>query len=330
MSDLLSVIVPVYNVQHYLPGCLDSLLSQSYKNLEILVIDDGSTDGSSEVCDRYAALDGRVRVFHTENQGLSAARNLGLEHAAGQYYAFVDSDDYVEPDMYERLYRAIRSGGSDIAVCGHFVEGKGRALNTIMFEREAVYTAGQCMELFITSDRKSIGAMVWNKLFRSEVFEGIQFPAGHTYEDIWIFSKIINRCAKVQVIPDVLYHHRMNPSSITHNRTYKDFLDSFKSRRALVLDVKKQYPEVGVQADRYMLKTCVIHWYKLFLTDVDEETREHLQKKLRAKAIRMYRICKPADEPVFRRMALELMIRFPAAAKYIYFGRIRHNRWRGY
>ncbi|WP_416145204.1 glycosyltransferase family 2 protein [Planococcus koreensis] len=117
MSETISVIVPVYNVQEYLPKCLDSVIGQTYENLEILLVNDGSTDESAEICDRYARMDGRIHVIHQENQGLAAARNAGLEAAAGMYIGFVDSDDWIDLDMYEFLYRLMHEYRADLAMC---------------------------------------------------------------------------------------------------------------------------------------------------------------------------------------------------------------------
>ncbi len=330
MSELVSVIIPVYNVKPYLIRCLSSIVGQSWGNLEILVIDDGSTDGSSEICDRFAAEDDRIRVFHTENRGLSAARNLGLEHSRGACIVFVDSDDYAGPDMIGRLQEAIVSSESDIAVCGYHVEGKGRLLDTHVPDREAVYTVAQWLELFPASNGRGIGPTVWNKMFRAEVFEKIRFPEGHAYEDIWVFPQILNRCRTIHVLPEVLYHHQMNPESITHKRTYENFLDSFKSRRAVVRFIIEKYPELRGKADQYMLKTCLTHWYKLFLTDLDDKTRRHLQKKLRARAGHLYRLCGPAEMPFFQKVAADLMLYCPLAAKCVYKGLCFRNRCRGF
>ena len=332
MSELVSVIIPVYNVKPYLTRCLASIVGQTYKNLEILVIDDGSTDGSSEICDRFAAEDVRIRVFKTENCGLSAARNLGLEHAKGTSIVFVDSDDYAEPEMIQRLHEAIASteNETDFAVCGYDVEGKGRLLDTHVPDRDAVFTVKQCLELFTASDGKGIGTMVWNKLFKAEVFEKIHFPEGHTYEDIWVFPEIMDRCRTVHVLPQVLYHHQMNPESITHRKTYETFLDSFLSRTALIRYIKKNFPELSEKADQYMLKTCITHWYKLFLTNLDDKTRRHLQEKLRAKTEKLYRLCGAKKTPLFQRTAADLMLYCPYAAKYLYSGLCLWNRCRGF
>lgn len=330
MSDLVSVIIPVYNVKPYLTRCLASIAGQTYGNLEMLVIDDGSTDGSSEICDRFASENDRVRVFHTQNCGLSAARNLGLEHVRGSYIAFVDSDDYVEPEMLERLYEALVPQEFDVSVCGYDVGGKGRVLDIQVSDCEAAYTVKQCLEFFSASEGRGIGPMVWNKMFRAEVFEKIRFPEGHAYEDLWAFPRILDRCRKIRVLPEVLYHHQMNQESITHRQTYDNFLDSFQSRRAVVRYIKKKYPELREKADQYMLKTCLTHWYKLFPTNMDDKIRRHLQKKLRARAIYLYRLCSPVKMPFFQRTAADLMIYCPFAAKYIYLGLCLWNRRRGF
>ena len=119
---LISVVIPVYNVEDYVRKCIVSVINQTYSNLEILVIDDGSTDHSGQICDELAATDGRIRVFHTFNGGLSAARNVGIDHATGFFIAFVDSDDWIEPDMYQFLYQQIIEYDADISVCSHYID----------------------------------------------------------------------------------------------------------------------------------------------------------------------------------------------------------------
>ena len=134
----------------------------------------------------------------------------------------------------------------------------------------------------------------------------------------------------MHVLPEVLYHHQMNPESVTHRQTYEIFLDSFKSRRALVRFIKEKYPELRGKAEQYMLKTCLTHWYKLFLTDLDDKTRRHLQKKLRAKTGKLYRLCGAKKTPLFQRTAADLMLYCPYAAKYLYSGLCFWNRLRGF
>ena len=127
-STMISVIVPVYNVEPYLRKCLDSIVNQTYRDFEILIIDDGSTDGSGRICDEYAEKDSRIKVFHTENRGLSCARNLGLAEAKGEWIGFVDSDDWIEPDMYEVLIRRAEETGADVVECSHYKELDGKTI----------------------------------------------------------------------------------------------------------------------------------------------------------------------------------------------------------
>lgn len=326
MDELISIIVPVYNVKKYLDRCLDAVIGQSYRNLEILVIDDGSADGSSEICDRYAGIDQRIRAFHTKNRGLSAARNLGLKHAKGRYYAFADSDDYMEPHMYERLYEGIRRSGCDVCACGHFVEGKDGILNTVAFEEESSCGTKKWLEDFLSPDRKSAGTPVWNKLFKAEVFEKIRFPVGHNYEDIWVFPEILENCGTLHMIPDILYHHQIHPDSITQDWSFGNFCDSLNSRRRIVSYTKKKYPELRGLADQYLFKTLVSHWYQLYLTDLDRTDAKRLQQKIRRKAIRLCRSRGMKNMTRFRRTANVLMIYAPFLAKYVYLGYIQRDR----
>ncbi len=221
---MISVIVPVYKVEEYLEDCIDSLLRQTYRSLEILLIDDGSPDRCGEICDRYAAADSRIRVFHTENKGLSAARNYGIERAGGEYLGFVDGDDSIEPDMFERLLGAIEEAGADIAVCGRFMEYPEKT-ETIsppegVFNREEAVKALALLK---------IRNPTWDKLWRRECFDEIRFPDGRVYEDIATTYRIFLRTQKVVCIPDALYHYRIRESGISKSDSLDCLSDYFTS-----------------------------------------------------------------------------------------------------
>ena len=182
---MISIIVPVYNTEPYLPQCLDSILAQTYTDLEILLIDDGSTDRCGEICNQYAARDPRIRVFHTENRGLSAARNLGLDQAKGDYIGFVDSDDWIEPDMYEVLLQKAEETKADIVECGVYLEYPGKTeerkrKNQIMSGSKAIY---ELLNGYLSD-------CVWDKIWNSKCFRQIRFPEGRVHEDTAITSKI--------------------------------------------------------------------------------------------------------------------------------------------
>lgn len=222
---MISVIVPVFNVEPYLRQCVDSIINQSYADLEILLIDDGSPDQCGVICDEYAAKDDRVRVFHTENRGLSAARNEGLREANGEYIAFIDSDDWIEPDMYEVLLKRLEETGADISVCGYDVVSDRKA--TEWRPKEKDYSTSEAWSALLS---EKINNNAWNKLFRREIFqsiayEGSIFPEGKNYEDISVMHRIVAEARNVATVEKPLYHYRMRPDSISQSYTAKNLLD---------------------------------------------------------------------------------------------------------
>ena len=205
-TPLITVIVPVYNILEYLPRCVHSITAQTYQNLEILLIDDGSTDGTGKLCDSLGAEDDRIRVFHKENGGSSSARNLGLQHAAGEFVGFVDSDDYIEPDMYERLLQAITDYGVEVAqIARDEIDAQGRRLPNICeppkepeiwesrdFLRELLLHKGDCS--FCT------------KLLRRELFQEDCFPEQKLNEDFNLLVRMLPRIGRLVSLPQQGYH----------------------------------------------------------------------------------------------------------------------------
>lgn len=216
--DLISVIVPVYNVSEYLGECIDSILSQTYQNLEIILVDDGSTDDCPVLCDRYVSKDSRIRVIHQTNQGLSAARNKGYATSNGKYIAFIDADDMVFGTYIESLYRLITKQRAQIAVCGYT-----RTLEEL--------GTGQAADYVLTSEqmlrewhgkRKSIETVAWNKLYSREIFESFMdcviFPEGKTHEDIYTSHLFVSAAKIIAITNKKLYFYRKREKSIS--RTY--------------------------------------------------------------------------------------------------------------
>ncbi len=213
MNDLISVIIPVYRVEEYLRRCVDSVLAQTYRETEIILVDDGSPDGCPAICDSYAARDRRVCVIHQENQGLSGARNSGIEKAEGQYLAFVDSDDYLDPEFLEELYRACKETDSDMSVCPwEYVRGE--AISKKGSGKTEVYTGRQMMEKLCEPDGACF-VVAWNKLYRRELFEGIRYPVGRIHEDEATTYKIYDRITRAAYVDRPLYGYFVTPSSIT-------------------------------------------------------------------------------------------------------------------
>ena len=178
---LISVIVPIYKVEKYLHKCIDSILAQTYTNLEIILVDDGSPDNCGKICDEYAAKDSRIKVIHQPNGGLSAARNAGLDIATGDYIGFVDSDDYIAPDMYEKLYNALVKNDADMAICDYQRFGNELPYDEMSLTTEVI-TGLQAMEKQNTVINCSF-VVAWSKLYKSFIFSNVRFPVGKINED---------------------------------------------------------------------------------------------------------------------------------------------------
>ena len=211
------MIVPVFNVEQYLERCIQSLVKQTYKSIEIILVDDGSTDTSGMMCDEWSHNDNRIRVVHKSNGGLSSARNVGIEEAKGTYLGFVDSDDFVSEDMYERLHAVIRSYNSDVACC-----------STILFSNEKALTAGnkkaytyEMDDVGFYSDcisgKNGNGVGVCNKLFKKEIFNNIRFKEGIYVEDYYTFPDIVDKVQRAVMISFPGYFYFQRSSGITRN-----------------------------------------------------------------------------------------------------------------
>lgn len=237
-EDLISVVVPVYNVQEYLEECINSLLEQSYQNLELILVDDGSTDKSGAICDAAAGLDNRIRVIHQGQQGLARARNKGLDLSLGAYIAFVDSDDYVSERFLQELFTALQQGEADISVCdyvrtshGGYFHGRRKHTNDKIIEKDADKMLGEWH-----GRRKRMETVVWNKLYRRKIFgengDGIRFVPGKKHEDILVTHLFIQRADKVAIIEKTLYAYRKRRGSITGSRqTEADILEEQETQR---------------------------------------------------------------------------------------------------
>ena len=225
---LVSIIMPVYNVAQYLNESLDSIVNQSYENLEIIVIDDGSTDGSGAICDEYAAKDKRIKLLHQTNKGVSSTRNAALDIMSGDFVAFIDSDDAYDPDYVQTMLDAMTDNGADMVICkfsNHSTTGKMTRDGTEELHPpigEGTYGRVEAMQAFAEN---TIHAYVWNKMYKKELWDGIRFPVGMLYEDIDVMYRIINLCGKICVIGKPLYLYRKRPGSITSLKTADSIKD---------------------------------------------------------------------------------------------------------
>ncbi|GHU16216.1 glycosyl transferase [Spirochaetia bacterium] len=226
---LLSVIVPVYNVKPYLERCFESVIRQTYRNLDIIVVDDGSTDGSDAICDEYAKKDDRITLIHKQNGGLSDARNAGLAVAKGDLIGFVDSDDWIADDMYEVLIDNHVKTGADIVVCGFYdVRNKTNRKNTRdgLYDRDTVLTAEEGLNLLV-SDK--IHNYAWNKIYTKELFEKHTFPVGKTFEDVYTMYKLFQEAALISIAGVYKYYYFHRTGSIANTHKIKNDMERFEA-----------------------------------------------------------------------------------------------------
>ncbi len=218
---LISIVVPVYKVEEYLPRCIDSLLSQTYRNIEIILVDDGSPDKCGIICDEYAKKDIRIKVVHKPNCGLSSARNAGIAIANGEYISFVDSDDWVDKDFISKMIAVALSEKADLVSCGTIYDFPNNTISKTYDNN--MYVGKDIMLQFLKNSFG--GTIVCGKLFRIGFISGIPFCEGRDYEDILVAHKFIKNMNKVVVISDCLYHYWMRNTSISHDHSFKNISD---------------------------------------------------------------------------------------------------------
>lgn len=210
MNELISVIIPVYNVEQYVESCLNSVINQSYFNLEIILVDDGSTDRSGGICDQYALKDSRIKVLHEENAGLGEARNRGVRISSGDYICFVDSDDWIEEDYCKELVKAAERTNSDIAICGYNECFKDAKTPRVKYDDCFTTTGKEILHYTMTANSKYwFNISVWNKLYKREIISGLCFKS-RVYEDIMYNAESMYRANKIAYINQCLYNYRTN------------------------------------------------------------------------------------------------------------------------
>lgn len=261
-TPLISVIVPVYNVEKYITRCVESIACQTYSNLEIILVDDGSPDGSGKICDDFAERDSRIKVIHKSNGGLSSARNAGIDASTGQLIAFVDGDDYVSRKMYETLYNALAENGADMSICNcEFVDEDGKTIDGKNSEiKSEVLDKAQALERLnplLYPYWKYVTA--WNKLYKRELFGEIRYPDGKIHEDEFIIHRIIDRCSCVAVTEEPLYKYVQRGGSIMSDKPGDKHVDAVYA----FLDRAEYFSAAGNKA---MKKIVLIQAYGVLVS----------------------------------------------------------------
>lgn len=282
-SPLISIIIPIYNVEKYLPACLDSVLAQTYQNLEIILVDDGSPDGSGAICDAYAARDARIRVIHQKNGGVSSARNTGLDAAFGSFIGFVDPDDYIEPDMYRILYKRIQDTGADIAQCGYMYHKNETVTNVYGSGENDVYSGPQCAQKLLTD--YAPWWTVWSKLYRADLFRELRFCKVNCCEDILLNSQLFLRVRHVVFVKEPLYHWIWYPASLS--KFSLRTIDTIKGAKWIWEGLDQSLPHLSGLGCRHFAMTTISFYENLWFhrAEFDRQTyteaMNHVRSELR-------------------------------------------------
>lgn len=269
---LISIIVTVYNNEKCLVKCLDSVINQTYTNIEIIIINDGSTDESLKICEEYSQRDQRIILVSQINKGVSEARNAGLEKVNGSYITFVDSDDWVEPDFIETLYNTLKVNDVDLSQCGFFIH-KDDCYTVSGSQKKSVLDHNQSLMLLF-GDRL-VQNFLWNKLFKRSLFDNIRFPVGRYYEDIFVMYQIFDKCSKIAYTEDPKYHYVFHMYSITN-----DLVD-LKSRMKDLFDSKlaqykfARYSGLWRKGEAKIAKNCISIISRIIR--LDPNGREYIQ-----------------------------------------------------
>lgn len=249
----ISVIVPVYKVEPYLDKCISSIVNQTYKNLEIILVDDGSPDNCPAMCDAWAEKDSRIRVLHQRNQGGGAARNAGLDLASGSLIAFVDSDDYIVPDMYAHLYTLLEQS-VDIAECSYVEVAGNDAVFACGYETRS-YTAQEAMAEHIRD--RVFRQLIWNKLYRRHVMDGIRFPTDKKIDDEFFTYRVLGNANALIHSTKVCYAYRQQSESVTHSMPISKRIQAVEAKTQRHTYIKNHFPELTNLSARDLWFTCI-------------------------------------------------------------------------
>lgn len=312
---MVSVIVPVYNVEKYLNKCVDSIINQTYKDLEIILVDDGSKDTSGEICDEYPDKDCRIKVIHKENGGLSSARNTGIDFSTGEILMFVDSDDYIDPRMVEILYKNMKTHSADISMCDFYMLYENDKIEKC--EDPACYVF--CGEEILNNleDNAFCYAVVVNKLYKREIFNNLRYPIGKLHEDEYMVHRVMYNCQKLVFTKTKLYYYIKRDDSITGKFTSKrfnDLMDAFYDRIFF-------YKEKGLK-DLYLKEVeAYIYRYMRFCQQYGTEIKgiKRKEKRIYRQALDVFRIANNHSLYTTRKkMYLSLWLRCEWLAKKVF------------
>ncbi len=269
----ISIIMPVYNVSAYLPKAIESVLKQTFKEFELLLIDDGSTDDSGRICDAYAEKDERIRVFHKPNGGLSSARNYGIEQARGELIGFIDSDDFISENMYERLYESLVAHHAEMSMCRVLDCYDGMIPEIALSHTDEVFSQEEAIKEILIAKRASVWAV--NKLYKKSLFEQVRYPVGKITEDGFVILDLLSQCSRVVLVHDAVYYYMHRANSITTTKFSAKNYNTIEAWERNYNIVKEKFPNLEYEAKMRVL------WAYFNVLDkmLDVSSAEDLQKR---------------------------------------------------
>lgn len=276
ITPKISVIIPVYKVEPYLRKCLDSVVGQTYTNLEIILVDDGSPDNCGAICDEYAARDERIRVIHQSNGGVSAARNAGLSVATGEWIGWVDSDDWIEPEMFRCMLEKALQLGTDIVVCSRAEVMQGRLVPRC-WEAEAILSREAALELLLEDNQMQ--NYLWDKLWRRDLFDGITFPIGRSFEDIAVMHQLFVRSQRVLVLPQVMYYYLQRSTGIVADQTIQSKINHYLAAKERMESLWHEWPQFRTLLEAQCVSSAVGIWCSYYANP--KERRRQTAPQLR-------------------------------------------------
>lgn len=290
MKELISIIVPIYNVENYLDKCIRSILEQTYSKIEIILVNDGSTDNSYLICEKYSKIDSRIVFIQKKNGGLSDARNVGIEKCNGKYIAFVDSDDYIEPEYIEKLYNILKENDADISICSfNIVDLNGKKIHEeILKETNQICVSGKNILTNVLTPYGYKYVVSWNKLYKSEIFFENKFDKGKLYEDEFISFRIFYDIDKVALIKDTLYNYVQREGSIKLSNITKEKIEM--QREMHITRIKFYEEKKNIQLHKkaqQMYCNWIISCYVDNKKILSDRQKQILQNDMRKFAIRI-------------------------------------------
>lgn len=273
MENLISIIIPVYNSEKYLSKCIDSIINQTYNNLEIILVDDGSTDASPIICDEYEKKDFRIKVIHKKNGGVSSARNIGLINSTGNYIGFIDADDYIEPVMYEKLLKVLKESNTLISMCGFSKIKDNKVIKIDNYNEKIISSEKLLKDIFNCT---SMGTL-WNKLFAKEIFFDINNKqlffneTIHYCEDVLMLETILSHNDNIAIYNQPLYNYIVSSSSICHGNINEKKLTCIKSMDLILNLCKLKFPNLLNIADNFCVNCKAGIFVELYYSHISDK-----------------------------------------------------------